>query len=1379
MASLAVWFNRWEASLLTYLLTTTYLLRWAASSPNVVELFDSTVANCSATVTECEVQEGSTSSIGCPTNQTAYAGGIFAADETALTIRRSSITNCRAGMPAPLAVVEVSFVLAGDVATFATQNAALLETMQASFAQLTGARASDVTVSVASASVRITVTINLRSQSSVNGAGRDILSQTSSAASAARFLQVSEADLESMPATVITVSATGMTTSATSDIPGTPPPDSDAQPDSGTPPPDSDAQPGSGTPPPDSGAQPGSGTPSSDSGTPPDSGTPSSDAGTLPSGGSPGGTPPSGHPPGGNPDGRRLWSQSLVNSPRGSRSTYTSSQRQRDGRRRLKSPPSDPSSVAITLTGYSGALALVGVSQAVLDTVSLADNSADHGGGMWVTNSTFSMASTTFTRNTARIAGGAIIYESRPDFLTTSTASDTSLFDNHVDNDGSGALIESFAPIDWSCQPGAWMETVGSTKQNFETCAQICEAGYYHVGTDTALYCDVCPTDATSNAGAASISECVCESGFFDWNLELDLSNGPLCAACPLGANCDVAGSTVRTLRLLAGYYRQSTNTTDVRQCLDHHSNETTGCVGGVWTDPADQCADGLAGVFCLLCANGTSAYYVEATDDQQAQCMDCGSSLPVTIGILLAALLAAAGAAALIPQLYTKVASPPARAYLAEIWELWNLSTKGKLIIGFYMIATKVGPVYNVVMPLPLVALFETLSVAISLGFLQLSSTPLVCAGLGGQRSRLIFWFLFPLSICSLIFLFYLGRQIVGKSRVSFSQIFYNALPAMLRVLFLVYPIVNTVAFQSFPFYSLGCTVDYDTNGLSNCSEFYLKVDVTVETSDDEYASICSWAWASIVVYPIWLPVMNSIFLFVSRKSISGELPHTPLSRAITFLYKDFHSRAFWWEIMEMLRRFFLVGIFGIVWPDTIPQLIIATLYSIIYLILQMQVQPYKTPADNFLAAVSSGAILTLFFIASASKAASLLDIEMVFEFLSPTLREVYTIPEVTVTFITFIAAVLVFVLMAAIVVQQTHADTARRAKETRALRARRLQYVKTLADAVPPRIKPNEYHLFLSHVWGTGQDQMRIVKTRMLEMMPDSQVFLDVDDLEDISDLEGYIDRTHLVLIYCSQGYFQSKNCMREIRSSVRKGKRLLPIIDPEKPKGGLTREEIEQQLIEADASYAKWGFDDDGPRGKELYTKLFAEEPIEWNRLGVFQDVSMRLVAERMLPQDHGEVSVMNEVAQEMGKFSIPTPRNGRRYHLYISPFNLGGAAFVDEVNKRLSSNIRYTTDVGELHVAERMLCYLTSQTWRGGDRSDRFADEVRMAMMVDGHTNASAAALPILLAHEMPGAGGQDARHGCDFGTFFGHPDGSTPGKLLQVYACVCEQTAWRN
>jgi hypothetical protein len=82
---------------------------------------------------------------------------------------------------------------------------------------------------------------------------------------------------------------------------------------------------------------------------------------------------------------------------------------------------------------------------------------------------------------------------------------------------------------------------------------------------------------------------------------------------------------------------------------------------------------------------------------------------------------------------------------------------------------------------------------------------------------------------------------------------------------------------------------------------------------------------------------------------------------------------------------------------------------------------------------------------------------------------------------------------------------------REVRAATARRLRYVHDdtevvlippSSDSTAPR-RPGVarlcdladtrfFHLFLSHVWGTGQDQMRIVKQRMREMLPDVEVFL-----------------------------------------------------------------------------------------------------------------------------------------------------------------------------------------------------------------------------------------------------------------------------------------------
>ena len=116
-------------------------------------------------------------------------------------------------------------------------------------------------------------------------------------------------------------------------------------------------------------------------------------------------------------------------------------------------------------------------------------------------------------------------------------------------------------------------------------------------------------------------------------------------------------------------------------------------------------------------------------------------------------------------------------------------------------------------------------------------------------------------------------------------------------------------------------------------------------------------------------------------------------------------------------------------------------------------------------------------------------------------------------------------------------------------------------------------------------------------------------VSDLEDIGDLEGYIARSKQVLVFASQGYFQSKNCMREIRSSVARGVPLLALLEPD-PAKGLKEHTIKEQLLvgwrdehglhEVAASYAAWGFKG-GPSRDELVAALFAREPIEWNRIG----------------------------------------------------------------------------------------------------------------------------------------------------------------------------------
>lgn len=173
------------------------------------------------------------------------------------------------------------------------------------------------------------------------------------------------------------------------------------------------------------------------------------------------------------------------------------------------------------------------------------------------------------------------------------------------------------------------------------------------------------------------------------------------------------------------------------------------------------------------------------------------------------------------------------------------------------------------------------------------------------------------------------------------------------------------------------------------------------------------------------------------------------------------------------MLRRFCLVGLFSILNPGTIEQLVYATLFSILYLVVQLQANPYSSVADNFVALISSGTVVTLFFACVVSKGALLVTNEDVRSHLSLEMKHIYNVRPVLIMLIMFVAAFLTLASTSYMMIHQAAADTQRRANEARAKKARRLKYVKTDADVLPSKIKPNEYHLFLSHVWGTGQVQ------------------------------------------------------------------------------------------------------------------------------------------------------------------------------------------------------------------------------------------------------------------------------------------------------------------
>ena len=332
--------------------------------------------------------------------------------------------------------------------------------------------------------------------------------------------------------------------------------------------------------------------------------------------------------------------------------------------------------------------------------------------------------------------------------------------------------------------------------------------------------------------------------------------------------------------------------------------------------------------------------------------------------------------------------------------------------------------------------------------------------------------------------------------------------------------------------------------------------------------------------------------------------------------------------------------------------------------------------------------------------------------------------------------------------------------------------------------RSQEDWFHVFLSHTWAQGQDEMRIAKSGLMDLCPALRVFLDVDNLKEGAG-GSYVDISHTVLVFCTEKYFRSRACARELLRAVLLSKPLISVLEPDKAAGGLSRKEIEKILLapgwvsawELDGEVAKWGelpqwkkaVKGDRPlappTGAQIVKALFGEEPpVEWNRLAYFQQVTLRLVAERLLePNDRGTVYVQDELGSQP-LHEIPLT-NKRSYHLYVSPHCHGAKELAREMRSSLGITINWTADVEQMDNCELFLLYLTSATWTSLS-AKAFAEDV---------VEAQRLGVKLLLAHEFPSFIGDDAsRHACAFNDMW--KAGWTPEHLLKGDTNVYKQIA---
>eukprot|EP00966_Prymnesium_polylepis_P120160 2776615-Prymnesium_polylepis.1 len=108
---------------------------------------------------------------------------------------------------------------------------------------------------------------------------------------------------------------------------------------------------------------------------------------------------------------------------------------------------------------------------------------------------------------------------------------------------------------------------------------------------------------------------------------------------------------------------------------------------------------------------------------------------------------------------------------------------------------------------------------------------------------------------------------------------------------------------------------------------------------------------------------MLNGALLARVRSAVLKEKP-TALSRAVGFLHREYLPSFCFWELVEMLRRFLLVGVY-VVMPyhqGSMMQLALAALTAIIFLMIQAQAMPYRSTTDNYLGVGCSFCLAVLF---------------------------------------------------------------------------------------------------------------------------------------------------------------------------------------------------------------------------------------------------------------------------------------------------------------------------------------------------------------------------------------------------------------------------------
>ena len=389
----------------------------------------------------------------------------------------------------------------------------------------------------------------------------------------------------------------------------------------------------------------------------------------------------------------------------------------------------------------------------------------------------------------------------------------------------------------------------------------------------------------------------------------------PLSSACKPcagrmspGIDCEMGA-----LRQRAGWWRPADDAaTGFRtQLFPCYTDACIGSVNNAAGVPSydEQCRTGYMGPVCEVCAPS----YVR----RSGACVFCppGQNVRAAINVALVC-LATVAALALVYRRRHKLRVEPF-----------------KIVLGFYSLLAALGDTFSIRWPI----VFTNVLASIKAAFVSVSQlSALACSLHIHHYAVLCFWTFGLIALLATI-----AAWFFVKLQYSRHSVLRKQLPKVLfYALLFAYPLVCPPVIATF----ICRTVD----GTS-----YLVADYTLQCHTPAWNLAVVWCCLWVAAYVVGLPV--AVVLAVRRR-----LP------TLTYLNDGYrgHPVTRYWEVLEMGRKLLLSSAVLLFEKGTSMQIAVATVCSVVFLVLHTLYEPFVEPADNRLQTLALASLFGIYFL-------------------------------------------------------------------------------------------------------------------------------------------------------------------------------------------------------------------------------------------------------------------------------------------------------------------------------------------------------------------------------------------------------------------------------